>query len=61
MGPGLTMISYTRMQSEHIRSRIAVFGGKLIWSWAESSLTIFIASRVLPGFQPDSKVSMLLN
>lgn len=32
-----------------------------IWSWAESCLTIFHASRVLPGFKPDSKVSMLLN
>lgn len=52
---------YTRMQSEHIRSRIAVFGGKLYLELGGKLFDDFHASRVLPGFKPDSKVSMLLN
>ena len=43
---------YLKLQSENIRKRIAQFGGKLFDDYH--------ASRVLPGFQPDSKVRMLL-
>ena len=52
---------YTRMQSDNIRSRIAVFGGKLYLELGGKLFDDFHASRVLPGFKPDSKVSMLLN
>ncbi len=52
---------YTAMQSEHIRSRIAEFGGKLYLELGGKLFDDFHASRVLPGFRPDSKVSMLLN
>ena len=43
---------YVSMQSQRIRDRISQFGGKLFDD--------FHASRVLPGFEPDSKVKMLL-
>ena len=43
---------YLQLQSEKIRERIAQFGGKLFDDYH--------ASRVLPGFKPDSKVNMLL-
>jgi len=52
---------YTAMQSEHIRQRIAEFGGKLYLELGGKLFDDFHASRVLPGFRPDSKVSMLLN
>lgn len=52
---------YTAMQSEHIRKRIAAFGGKLYLELGGKLFDDFHASRVLPGFRPDSKVSMLLN
>ncbi len=52
---------YTAMQSEHIRQRIAAFGGKLYLEFGGKMFDDYHASRVLPGFRPDSKVSMLLN
>ena len=52
---------YTAMQSEHIRNRIAQFGGKLYLELGGKLFDDYHASRVLPGFRPDSKVSMLLN
>ena len=52
---------YTAMQSEHIRERIAAFGGKLYLELGGTLFDDYHASRVLPGFRPDSKVSMLLN
>ncbi len=52
---------YTAMQSEHILSRIAKFGGKLYLELGGKLFDDTHASRVLPGFRPDSKVSMLLN
>ena len=52
---------YTAMQSEHIRERIAAFGGKLYLELGGKLFDDYHASRVLPGFRPDSKVSMLLN
>lgn len=52
---------YIRMQSEHIRERIAAFGGKLYLEFGGKLYDDYHASRVLPGFQPDSKLRMLLN
>ena len=51
---------YTRMQSEHILERIEKFGGKLYLELGGKLFDDFHASRVLPGFQPDSKMQMLL-
>ena len=51
---------YTRMQSERILDRIEEFGGKLYLELGGKLFDDFHASRVLPGFQPDSKVQMLL-
>ena len=50
---------YLSTQSEHIRQRIAQFGGKLYLEFGGKLFDDFHASRVLPGFQPDSKVRML--
>lgn len=52
---------YLRMQSEHIRRRIDDFGGKLYLEFGGKLFDDYHASRVLPGFKPDSKVNMLLN
>ncbi len=52
---------YTAMQSQHIRERIAAFGGKLYLELGGKLFDDNHASRVLPGFRPDSKVAMLLN
>lgn len=52
---------YTAMQSEHILQRIATFGGKLYLELGGKLFDDNHASRVLPGFRPDSKISMLLN
>ena len=52
---------YKTMQSEHIRKRIETFGGKLYLELGGKLFDDNHASRVLPGFRPDSKVSMLLN
>ena len=51
---------YLQMQSEHIRERIAQFGGKLYLEFGGKLYDDNHASRVLPGFQPDSKLRMLL-
>ncbi len=51
---------YLQMQSEHIRQRIAQFGGKLYLEFGGKLYDDNHASRVLPGFQPDSKLKMLL-
>lgn len=51
---------YLRMQSEHIRERIAKFGGKLYLEFGGKLFDDYHASRVLPGFEPDSKLKMLL-
>ena len=50
---------YLTTQSAHIRERIAQFGGKLYLEFGGKLFDDFHASRVLPGFQPDSKVRML--
>ncbi|MBQ9765522.1 MAG: DUF1846 domain-containing protein [Lachnospiraceae bacterium] len=51
---------YLQMQSEHIRERIAEFGGKLYLEFGGKLFDDYHASRVLPGFKPDSKLQMLL-
>ena len=50
---------YLEMQSEHIRSRIDQFGGKLYLEFGGKLFDDNHASRVLPGFHPDSKIRML--
>ena len=50
---------YLQMQSAHIRQRIDQFGGKLYLEFGGKLFDDFHASRVLPGFQPDSKIRML--
>ncbi len=52
---------YIQSQSAHIRERIAKFGGKLYLEFGGKLYDDYHASRVLPGFQPDSKLRMLLN
>ncbi len=51
---------YLHMQSEHIRERISKFGGKLYLEFGGKLFDDYHASRVLPGFLPDSKLKMLL-
>ena len=51
---------YLQTQSQHIRERIAQFGGKLYLEFGGKLFDDYHASRVLPGFQPDSKLQMLL-
>ena len=51
---------YLQTQSAHIRDRIAKFGGKLYLEFGGKLYDDNHASRVLPGFQPDSKLRMLL-
>ncbi len=50
---------YIRIQSEHIRERIAQFGNKLYLELGGKLFDDMHASRVLPGFMPDSKLRML--
>ena len=51
---------YLKMQSENIRRRIDQFGGKLYLEFGGKLFDDYHASRVLPGFQPDSKIRMLM-
>ena len=50
---------YIDTQSAHIRQRIAQFGGKLYLEFGGKLFDDYHASRVLPGFEPDSKIRML--
>ena len=50
---------YLKTQSEQIQKRIAQFGGKLYLEFGGKLFDDYHASRVLPGFQPDSKIRML--
>ena len=50
---------YLRIQSEHIKERIAKFGDKLYLEFGGKLFDDYHASRVLPGFEPDSKLRML--
>ena len=60
MNIGFDNQKYLQMQSEHIRERISMFGDKLYLEFGGKLFDDFHASRVLPGFQPDSKLRMLL-
>ena len=51
---------YLETQSSQIRQRIAQFGGKLYLEFGGKLFDDYHASRVLPGFEPDSKIRMLL-
>ena len=58
--PGFDNEKYVRMQSEKIKERISAFGGKLYLEFGGKLFDDYHASRVLPGFHPDSKLQMLL-
>lgn len=49
---------YLKIQSEHIKDRISQFDGKLYLELGGKLFDDHHASRVLPGFQPDSKLRM---
>ena len=51
---------YLKMQSEHILERIKKFDNKLYLEFGGKLFDDYHASRVLPGFMPDSKLRMLL-
>ncbi len=51
---------YLKLQSEHILERVERFGGKLYLEFGGKLFDDYHASRVLPGFEPDSKMKMLL-
>ena len=51
---------YLEMQSQHIRDRISKFGDKLYLEFGGKLFDDYHASRVLPGFKPDSKLQMLM-
>jgi len=51
---------YLKLQSQNIRDRISKFGGKLYLEFGGKLFDDYHASRVLPGFAPDSKMRMLL-
>ena len=50
---------YIALQAEKIRKRIGQFGGKLYLEFGGKLFDDYHASRVLPGFEPDSKIRML--
>ena len=60
MKTGFDNDKYLKMQSEHIRKRISEFGDKLYLEFGGKLFDDFHASRVLPGFKPDSKLQMLM-
>ena len=51
---------YLKLQSQKIKERIALFGEKLYLEFGGKLFDDFHASRVLPGFAPDSKIKMLI-
>ncbi len=60
MRTGFDNEKYLQMQSEHIEERISQFGDKLYLEFGGKLFDDFHASRVLPGFEPDSKLRMLM-
>ncbi len=60
MKPGFDNDKYLSMQSDHIRERISQFGDKLYLEFGGKLYDDYHASRVLPGFEPDSKLRMLM-
>ncbi len=61
MKTGFDNEKYLRTKSQHILERIERFGGKLYLEFGGKLFDDYHASRVLPGFAPDSKVTMLAN
>ena len=59
MKKGFDNAKYMTIQSQCIKERIAQFGGKLYLEFGGKLFDDFHASRVLPGFEPDSKIRML--
>ena len=59
MKKGFDNAKYLQMQSQHIRERIAQFDNKLYLEFGGKLFDDYHASRVLPGFEPDSKLQML--
>lgn len=57
---GFNNQKYLEMQSEHIKERISQFGDKLYLEFGGKLFDDYHASRVLPGFSPDSKLQMLM-
>ena len=57
---GFDNAEYIRLQSQNIKDRIKLFGGKLYLEFGGKLFDDYHASRVLPGFEPDAKVKMLL-
>ncbi len=60
MNKGFDNDKYLKIQSERIKERISQFGNKLYLEFGGKLFDDFHASRVLPGFMPDSKLKMLL-
>jgi Uncharacterized protein conserved in bacteria len=61
MRTGFDNEKYIRIQSEHIKERVDEFGGKLYLEFGGKLFDDYHASRVLPGFEPDSKINMLMH
>ncbi|KAB5606991.1 DUF1846 domain-containing protein [Bifidobacterium jacchi] len=59
MKQGFDNDKYIRLQADNIRKRIAQFGGKLYLEFGGKLFDDYHASRVLPGFRPDTKFRML--
>ena len=57
---GFDNAKYLQLQSQHIRKRLDAFGGKLYLEFGGKLFDDHHAARVLPGFEPDSKLQMLL-
>ena len=60
MNIGFDNQKYLTMQAEHIKKRISQFGDKLYLEFGGKLYDDYHASRVLPGFAPDSKLQMLM-
>ncbi len=59
MQNGFNNQTYIDLQASHIRERVGQFGGKLYLEFGGKLFDDYHASRVLPGFEPDSKFRML--
>lgn len=59
MKAGFDNTKYLKTQSLHIDERIEEFGGKLYLEFGGKLFDDYHASRVFPGFEPDSKINML--
>ena len=57
---GFDNSEYIKLQSQNIRDRISLFGGKLYMEFGGKLFDDYHAARVLPGFEPDAKVKMLM-